>query len=128
MTIKQERMSERIREILSELFLMEVTDPALQGLTVTEVRLDRELEYADVYINALGEEDREDEIMAGLRRAHGFLRKRVGESVRIRRTPELRFHWDITLERGEAIEAALDRLRVPPTAANAPMTEADEQA
>lgn len=114
MTIKQERMAERIREILSELFLMEVDDPALQGLTVTEVRLDRELEYAEVYVNALGEEERQDEVMAGLRRAHGFLRRRVGEAVRLRRTPELRFHWDITLERGQAIEAALDRLDIPP--------------
>lgn len=114
MTIKQERMAERIREILSELFLMEVDDPALQGLTVTEVRLDRELEYAEVYVNALGEEERQNEVMAGLRRAHGFLRRRVGETVRLRRTPELRFHWDITLERGQAIEAALDRLDIPP--------------
>jgi ribosome-binding factor A len=110
MSIKQERMSERIREILSELLLTEVTDPALYGLTVTEVTLDPELEYAEVYVNALGDEGREKDVMAGLRRANGFLRREVGKRVRIRRTPALRFHWDSSLSRAEHIEHILDNL------------------
>jgi ribosome-binding factor A len=110
MSIKQERMSERIREILSELLLTEVTDPALQGLTVTEVTLDPELEYAEVYVNALGEEEREKEVLAGFNRANGFLRREVGKRVRLRRTPYLRFHWDKTLSQAERIEQVLDRL------------------
>ena len=114
MTVKQERMAERIREILSSLLLLEVTDPALQGVTVTEVKLDPELEYADVYVNALGDESREKEVMAGLSRANGFLRREVGKRVRLRRTPVLKFHWDITLSRAEAMEQILDHLNVPP--------------
>ncbi|HVO44336.1 MAG TPA: 30S ribosome-binding factor RbfA [Aggregatilineales bacterium] len=110
MSIKQERLSERIREILSELLLTEVTDPALQGLTVTEVTLDPELEYAEVYVNALGDEGRQKDVMAGLRRANGFLRREVGRRVRVRRTPYLRFHWDETLTRAEHIEHVLDSL------------------
>ncbi len=116
MTVKQERMAERIREILSSLLLLEVTDPALHGVTVTEVVLDQELEYANVYVNALGDEDRRAEVMAGLKRATGFLRHEVGQRIRLRRTPTLIFHWDITLSRGEAIERALDKLDVPPPA------------
>jgi ribosome-binding factor A len=114
MTLKQERMAERIREILSELLLLEVTDPALQGITVTEVTLDPELEYATIYVNALGEEERRDDVMAGLKRANGFLRREVGKRIRVRRTPVLNFMWDITLSRAEAIEQALDRLDIPP--------------
>ena len=110
MSIKQERMSERIREILSELLLTEVTDPALYGLTVTEVTLDPELEYAEVYVNALGDEAREKEVLTGFRRANGFLRREVGKRVRLRRTPFLRFHWDTTLSRAEHIEHVLDSL------------------
>ncbi len=113
MSIKQERMGERIREILSELLLTEVTDPALQGITVTEVTLDPELEWAEVYVNALGEETRESDVMAGLKRANGFLRREVGKRIKLRRTPALRFHWDITLSRAEQIEEALDRLSKP---------------
>jgi ribosome-binding factor A len=113
-SIKQERMAERIRQILSELFLTEVSDPAIQGLTVTEVRLDREMEYATIYVNALGDEDSADEVMAGLRRANGFLRREVAQRVRLRRAPELRFHWDDSLERGAAMDALLSSLNIPP--------------
>ncbi|PJF31199.1 MAG: ribosome-binding factor A [Candidatus Thermofonsia Clade 1 bacterium] len=114
MTLKQERMADRIREILSELLLFEVSDPALQGLTVTEVVLDRELEYANVYVNALGEEERAESVMAGLRRAHGFLRRELASRIRLRRAPELRFHWDETLSRAAHIEEVLDSLNIPP--------------
>jgi ribosome-binding factor A len=81
---------------------------------VTEVVLDQELEYANVYVNALGNEDRQGEVMAGLKRANGFLRRELGKRIRLRRTPVLNFHWVITLSRGEAIEQALDRLDLPP--------------
>jgi ribosome-binding factor A len=114
MSLKQERMADRIREILSGLLLLEVTDPALHDVTVTEVVLDPELEYANVYVNALGDESRQPEVMAGLKRANGFLRRELGKRIRLRRTPVLQFHWDITLSRGEAIEKAIDRLNLPP--------------
>src|SRR5262249_33770611 len=104
MTLKQERMSDRIREILSELLLMEVSDPALQGITVTDVSVDPEIEYADVYVNALGEEERQKEVMQGLKRATGFLRREVGRRVKLRRTPVLIFHWDVSLSRAETVE------------------------
>lgn len=118
MSVKQERMADRIREILSSLLLIEVTDPALRGVTVTEVTLDAELEYADVYVNALGDESRRKEVMKGLDRATGFLRREMGARIRLRRTPVLHFHWDITLERAATIEQALDRLEIPPQEEN----------
>lgn len=110
-TLKQERMAERIREILSTLLLTEINDPALQEVTVTEVRLDRELEYATIYVNALGDEDSRSEVMAGLRRAVGFLRREVGKRVQLRRVPELRFVWDESLSRADGIEKLLDSLK-----------------
>jgi ribosome-binding factor A len=111
MTIKQERMMDRVREILSGLLLLEVTDPALQGVTITDVVMDRELEYANVYVNALGDDGRQAEVMAGLKRAHGFLRRELGKRIRLRRVPQLNFHWDTTLSRAEEMEAKLDQIR-----------------
>ncbi|HLY26973.1 MAG TPA: 30S ribosome-binding factor RbfA [Aggregatilineales bacterium] len=125
MTLKQDRMADRIREILSSLLLLDVTDPALQGITVTEVTLDAELEYAEVFVNALGDESRQAEVMAGLKRANGFLRHEVGKHVRLRRVPALRFHWDTTFTRAEAIEEALDRLHGKP--APRPLKSPDEE-
>jgi ribosome-binding factor A len=129
MSVKQERVADRIREIMSSLLLLEVTDPALHNVTVTEVVLDPELEYADVYVNALGDESRQSEVMAGLKRANGFLRRELGKRIRLRRTPVLNFHWDITLSRGEEIERALDQLDVPPAPPDdsTPAEEADGQ-
>ena len=114
MSIKQERMGDRIQQILSQLLLREISDPRLQGLTVTEVQLDAELMYAKVYVNALGDESREREVMAGLKRASGFLRREVGKRIRIRNTPELHFHWDKTLERAERINSLISNLNIPP--------------
>ena len=114
MSIKQERMSEQIRAILSTLLLREVSDPRLQGVTVTEVRLDPELMFADIYVNALGDETRKPEVMDGLGRANGFLRRAVGKRVHLRNTPELHFHWDTMLERGERMNQILDGLDIPP--------------
>jgi ribosome-binding factor A len=114
MTIKQDRVAERVHGILSELLLREVSDPRLQGVTVTEVKLDPELLFADVYVNALGDETRRDEVLLGLKSATGFLRREVGKRVRLRNTPELHFHWDLTLERGERLNRLISSLDIPP--------------
>lgn len=114
MTIKRDRMAERIQAILSELLLREIADPRLRYVTVTEVKLDPELMYADVYVNALADESRQDVVMAGLERAKGFLRREIGKRIRIRVTPELHFHWDETLERGEHMHQLISKLEIPP--------------
>jgi len=114
MSLKQERMSERIRTVLSELLLREVSDPRLKGVTVTEVQLDGELMYATVYVNALGDESRRDEVLQGLKRASGYLRRELGSRIRTRNTPDLNFLWDVTLEHGERINQLIDQLEIPP--------------
>lgn len=114
MSIKQDRMADRIRIVLSELLLREVSDPRLQNITVTEVSLDPELMFADIYVNALGDESRQTEVLAGLDRAKGFLRREIGKSIRLRNTPELHFHWDVTLERGERMNQLISSLDIPP--------------
>lgn len=113
MSIKQGRMSDRIHQILSHLLLREISDPRLRGVTVTEVRLDAELMYAKVYVSALGNESREDEVMRAFRRAAGFLRREVGKRIRIRSTPELHFYWDHTLARAERINQIISSLNIP---------------
>jgi len=114
MSIKQGRVGERIQTILSELLRREVSDPRLHNVTITEVKLDPELMFADIYVNALGDESRQDQVMKGLKSATGFLRREVGKRVQLRNTPELHFHWDVTLERGENMNRLLSNLVIPP--------------
>jgi ribosome-binding factor A len=113
MSIKQDRIAEQIQAILSTLLLREVADPRLKNITVTEVKIDPELMYANIYINALGDESRQDEVLVGLERAKGFLRREVAKRVRLRSAPELIFHWDVTLERGERLHQLLSSLDIP---------------
>lgn len=114
MSIKQKRMEERIRSILSDLLRIEIRDGRLKQVTVTRVLLDRELQFADVYVNAMGDESRRDEVLAGLERATGFMRRELASRIRLRTTPELHFHWDLNLEHGERINQLLDELDIPP--------------
>jgi ribosome-binding factor A len=112
--IKQQRSAEQIRHILSELCRRHARDPRLQDITITEVKLDRELQYADIYVNALGDESREQEVMAALTKANGFLRRELGSRLRVRSVPVLHFHWDPTLAHAEHISQLLDTLEIPP--------------
>jgi ribosome-binding factor A len=124
-SVKQDRMNWRIRTILSELIRREVSDPRLQNLTVTAVDLDQELQYARVYVNALGDESRQKQVMAGLESAKGFLRREVGKRVRLRKTPELEFRWDATLAEGDRIDRLISQLDIPPAEENDPKPELD---
>jgi ribosome-binding factor A len=111
MTIKQERAAQLIHNIMGELLMTEVTDPALSGVTVTGVKVDREIEYADIYVHSL---DDEADVMQGLDRASGFLRRALAARTRFRKTPVLHFHWDVAIEHGERIDELLDSLEIPP--------------
>lgn len=113
MTIKQGRMSDRIHQILSNLLMREVADPRLRGITLTEVRLDAEFMVAKIYVSALGDESREQDVMKGLKRARGFLRRELGKRIRLRTTPELFFFWDHTLEHAERINQIISSLEIP---------------
>lgn len=118
MTIKQDRMSERIHVILSELLRLEVSDPSLQSITITQVKVDSEIMFARIYVNALGDESREQEVMAGLKRANGFLRREVGKRIRMRTVPELRFVWDKALAEADRVERLLNKLDIPESEAS----------
>ena len=118
MSIKQGRMSDRIHQILSQLLLREIADPRLRDITITEVRLDAELMVAKVFVSALADESRHDDVMRALKRAAGFLRRELGKRIRLRHTPELHFHWDHTLDYAERINQLISGLSIP--------TDADE--
>jgi len=111
--IRRERTAEQIRLILSELFLRNVSDPRLQGLTVTSVTIDRELQYADIYVNALGDEERESEVIGAVGRAVPYLRHQLAARLTLRNVPVLHFHWDPSLAHAMHMADLLDSLNIP---------------
>jgi len=114
MSIKQDRMAGRIHEILSVLMLRDVADPRLHDVTVTEVKLDAELMFAKVYVNAFGDESRKKEVLQGLKAANSFLRREVAQRIHVRSAPELHFVWDEGLERSERVQRIFQGLVIPP--------------
>lgn len=112
--VRQERTAELIQHLLSELFLREVSDPRLAGITITDVEIDRELQYATAFVNALGDESREAEVMAGLQSAAGFLRRELAGSLGLRAAPIIRFQWDPRLRYVEEVDKLLNELDIKP--------------
>ena len=112
--IRQQRTAEQIQLILSDLFLRGLNDPRLHGITVTEVSIDRELEHADIYVSALGDEDRQDETMAALSKASGYLRREIAGRTRLRSVPQLHFRWDPRLAHAQEVDEILSNLHIPP--------------
>jgi ribosome-binding factor A len=110
-TIRMKRISERIREELMDMLVREVSDPRLAGVMVTDVKVDRELAYAEVYVSAVEGRERSEEILRSLRHAGGYLRTSLANRVDLRAFPRLRFHWDPTPERADGIEKILAELR-----------------
>jgi ribosome-binding factor A len=105
------RIADRIKRELSLLFLQEINDPRLEGVTITSVEVDRELAFADVYVSAIGGEERSPEIMEALSRAKGFIRNQLALGISHLRTfPDLRFHWDAIPERVDRIDQILAEL------------------
>jgi len=109
--IRLQRIADRIRQELSQMLIHEVSDPRLKQIYVTDVKVDRELAYADVYVSAVEGVSRSADILAGLESASGFLRRNLASRVELRAFPRLRFHWDVTPENADHIEKVLAELR-----------------
>jgi ribosome-binding factor A len=106
----QRRVSGLIRTHLTDLLGRKVNDPRLRMVTITDVTVTPDTFRADVHFSVLGGADVQAEALAGLESATGYLRRELGRRLRLRTTPELVFHYDPSLERGEHIASILDEL------------------
>lgn len=108
---RNQRMAEQLRRDLSEIIRDDLKDPRMGFLSLTEVRLTRDLTQAIVFCSIL-EKDKQQETMETLNRAAGFLRSRVAERMRSRSVPNIKFILDVSVERGaemdELIRKALE--------------------
>ena len=93
------------------MLIREVNDPRLKQIFVTDVKIDRELAFAEIYVSAVEGASRSVDVLAGLESASGFLRRELSARVEVRAFPRLRFHWDPTPENADHIEKILAGLR-----------------
>lgn len=93
------------------MLVREISDPRLDLIYVTDVKVDRELACADIFVSAVEGRERSKEVLTGLESASGFIRRTLAGRVDLRVFPRLRFHWDPTPENADQIEKKLAELR-----------------
>lgn len=104
------RIGEVIMRELAQMIQHEVSDPRVGMVTISHVDVTSDLKYAKVYVtrlNGVESEQDADECIEGLTRAAGFLKRGIAKRVEIRTIPELRFHYDRTLEHGFHMDALI---------------------
>lgn len=105
---RSQRVVEQIRRELAELIRLEVKDPRVGFITLTDVEITPDYAHAKVFFTSMTGEADVPEIMQGLRRASGFLRRELGRRVRIHTTPELHFVYDRSVEEGSRLSKLID--------------------
>jgi ribosome-binding factor A len=109
MTDRMRRVNESVRQVLAEA-LLELQDPRIGLVTVTGVDTSPDLRHATVFVSVLGSEKKRTASMRGLDAAHGLLQARLARELRMKRTPQLAFEYDPSVERGVRMTQLIDEL------------------
>ncbi len=108
--MRAQRIADRIFEELSIILLMEVSDPRIENASITDVTVDRELAFANIYVSSIEGSHVAPIILEGLNHAKGFLRRSLAQRIQLRSFPQLRFYWDPSPERADRIDKILSEL------------------
>lgn len=107
-----ERVAELIKREVSQMLLSGIKDDRVGSgiVSVTDVQVAGDLQHAKIFVSIYGTSEAKAETMAGLKSATGFVRSELGQRIRLRRTPEVVFLEDSSLERGDKVLSLLNRL------------------
>ncbi|WP_417584446.1 30S ribosome-binding factor RbfA [Nitrincola sp.] len=111
---RTDRVADQIQRDLSMLIQREIRDPRLGMVTVSYVKVSKDLGYADTYVTVMpiGEQDEETVVpqsLAVLNNASGFLRKELSRGIKLRVMPLLRFHFDESVDRGRRLHSLIEQ-------------------
>jgi ribosome-binding factor A len=109
MSERMRRVNEAVREVLSEA-IPELKDPRIGFVTVTGVETSADLSHATVFVSVFGSMAARASTLSGLEAAHGVLQSRIGRELRLKRTPQLAFEYDPSVERGVQMSKLIDEL------------------
>jgi len=104
---RSERVAGSLRRELAKLIQLEIKDPEVGFVSLSDVEVTRDLSHAKVFITVFESEKAASSLRA-LQRAAGYLRKRLGQEMRIRSVPELHFHHDASVETGLKMDSLID--------------------
>ncbi|MBD2102370.1 30S ribosome-binding factor RbfA [Leptolyngbya sp. FACHB-261] len=109
------RVSEQLKREISQMLLNGIKDDRVGTgmVSVTDVEVSGDLQKAKVFVSIYGTDEAREATMAGLRSATGYVRSEIGHRVRLRRTPEIVFLEDRSIERGTRVLSLINRLNQP---------------
>ena len=107
---RMRRVNEAVREVLSSELAKGLKDPRIGFVTVTSVDTSPDLRAARVYVSVLGDDAERAAALEGLASSRGFLQGRIGDELRMKRTPALSFHYDDTFERADRVTRLIDEV------------------
>lgn len=110
MSLRSNRVGEQMKKELSEIIGRKLKDPRIGFVTVTDVAVTGDLQQATVYISVLGDEKQREDTLKGLEKAKGFMRSEIGQRIRLRKTPELFFEFDESIDYGNRIETLISKI------------------
>lgn len=108
--LRANRVAEQMKKELGDLLTRKIKDPRVGFVTVTDVEVTGDLQQAKIFISVLGDDDEKQDTLNGLSKAKGFIRSEIGNRIRLRKTPEIMFAFDESLEYGNRIETILHKL------------------
>lgn len=106
---RMRRVNEALREVLSARIAEGLKDPRIGFVTVTAVETSPDLRHARVFVSVLGTQQERKDSLVGLQHAHGVLQAEIAQVTHMKRTPELKFVYDETAEKGMRINELLER-------------------
>jgi ribosome-binding factor A len=109
-TRRTDRVAEEIREEVARIIARELKDPRVGFVTVTRVDVTPDLHVARVHVGVLGDEAQRQKSMGGLKRAGGYVRRALGQRLRLRFTPEVLFLYDEGLDATDRVARLLDEV------------------
>ncbi|HHY77285.1 MAG TPA: 30S ribosome-binding factor RbfA [Clostridiales bacterium] len=106
------RISEEIKREISKIIMNELKDPRISAMcSIVSVETTPDIKYAKVYVSIYGNKEEKERTFEGLKNASGFIRKRLGEEIKIRYLPEIQFVLDESIEHGVRISEILNRIK-----------------
>lgn len=105
---RSRRIAEQIQRELSEVIRLELKDPRVGMVTITDVEVSQDYSHAKVFFTTLGDTVKVGETVAGLARAAGFLRSQLAHRLKLRIVPQLQFKYDESVERGMRLSRLID--------------------
>ena len=110
---RENRVADEVKRLTAEIIRTELDDPRVPVFTsITDVTVSSDFNYADLYVSVLAQDkDKQVEAVEALNSAKGFMRKSLSQRLKLRVTPELRFHLDDSFDKGQRIDEILEKVK-----------------